>query len=92
MAKVFIRTTTRARGAAKITGVDLSPGMIELAREQESRHKLGIEYLVGDARNLEECHGRVDLVVAAYLLRRKIGKNCKQCLTAWRGLSWVGDS
>jgi ubiquinone/menaquinone biosynthesis C-methylase UbiE len=55
------------RGAGRVKGVDLSHGMIELARQQELQHQLGIEYSVGDARDLqadESC----DLVTAAYLL------------------------
>jgi hypothetical protein len=35
-----------------MTGVDLSQGMIDLARRQEAQHQLGIEYVVGDAREL----------------------------------------
>jgi toxoflavin synthase len=54
-------------GAAKVVGVDLSAGMIELARQEESRQPQGIEYRVGDAREVAEA-GAFDLVVAAYLL------------------------
>ena len=57
----------RQRGAGRVTGLDLSAGMIELARRQEADHQLGIEYLVGDARSLE-LDEQFDLVVAAYLL------------------------
>jgi ubiquinone/menaquinone biosynthesis C-methylase UbiE len=55
------------RGAARVTGIDLSSGMIDLARSQESDHQLGIEYVVGDARTLDDTKP-FDLVVAAYLL------------------------
>jgi toxoflavin synthase len=63
----FYTRMIRQRGAAKVTGVDLSEGMIELARKQEKQHNQGIDYLVGDARevNLPEA---CDLVIAAYLL------------------------
>jgi ubiquinone/menaquinone biosynthesis C-methylase UbiE len=37
----------RALGAAKVRGVDLSPRMIELGRERESQHALGIESAFG---------------------------------------------
>ncbi|MBS0203801.1 MAG: class I SAM-dependent methyltransferase [Planctomycetes bacterium] len=63
----FYTRLIRQRGAARVVGVDLSQGMIELARQQEARHQLGVDYLVGDARELsgaEPC----DLVSAAYLL------------------------
>ena len=63
----FYSRILRARGAASVTGVDLSERMIALARQQEAEHPQGIRYLVGDGRNLQldEEH---DLVVAAYLL------------------------
>jgi len=63
----FYTRTLRQRGAAKVTGVDLSQGMIELARQQETGHQLGIDYVVGDARSLNPTE-QVDLAVAAYLL------------------------
>lgn len=54
-------------GAARVVGVDLSAGMIDLARQEEAKNPLGIDYLVQDARRVEL--GRpFDLVVAAYLL------------------------
>lgn len=63
----FYTRLLKARGAERVIGVDLSPGMIALARAQEATSPMGIEYFVGDARFLEldEDH---DLVVAAYLL------------------------
>jgi len=71
----------RALGAAKVRGVDLSERMVELARAQEAAHALGIEYEVGDARDLrlEADH---DLAVAAYLLnyardRAELGAMCR---------------
>jgi toxoflavin synthase len=63
----FYTRLLRQRGAASATGVDLSSGMIELARSQEAKQQLGIEYIVGDARALPADRS-VDLVVAAYLL------------------------
>lgn len=56
-----------AVGASRVVGVDLSPGMIELARAQEQNQPLGIEYVVSDARDLAG-QGEFDIVVAAYLL------------------------
>lgn len=57
----------RTRGAATVIGVDLSPKMIELARAEETARPLGIEYRVGNGRDLSMEHP-ADLVVAAYLL------------------------
>ena len=54
-------------GADRVSGIDSSTRMIELAREAEEREPLGIDYLVGDVLDLDPPE-RVDLVVAAYLL------------------------
>jgi len=70
----FYTRMIRQRGAARVTGVDLSHGMIELARNQEAVHRLGINYVAGDARDLpgtNEC----DLAVAAYLLNYARNRN-----------------
>jgi ubiquinone/menaquinone biosynthesis C-methylase UbiE len=63
----FYARLIRQRGATKVVGVDLSAGMVELARKQEAAHGLGIEYVLGDARSLE-LPPEFDVVVAAYLL------------------------
>lgn len=63
----FYTRKIRQRGAARVVGVDLSHGMIDLARSQEIQHQLGIEYVVGDARELDGTE-QFDLVMAAYLL------------------------
>lgn len=63
----FYSRILRHRGATKVTGVDLSEGMVALARTQETDQPQGIEYVVGDARELQ-FDGEFDLVVAAYLL------------------------
>src|SRR5271157_1381206 len=63
----FYSRKIRQAGAAKVTGVDLSPKMIELALAAEAQQRLGIEYLVGDGRDLK-ASGVYDLAVAAYLL------------------------
>jgi len=63
----FYSRLIRQRGAARVVGLDLSQGMIDLARGQEARHQLGIEYIVADARELPDS-GEFDLTVAAYLL------------------------
>ena len=57
----------RAAGAAEVVGIDISERMIDLAREQEARQPLGIEYRVEDARAVVG-QADFDLVVAAWLL------------------------
>jgi SAM-dependent methyltransferase len=56
----------RAWGAGTVVGVDLSPGMIELARRQEEVQPLGIRYHVQDVRSLD-LGQHFDLVFAAFL-------------------------
>ena len=63
----FYSRPLRRAGAARVVGVDLSEGMIDLARREEARHPLGIDYLVGDGRDLH-LPEVFDLAVAAYLL------------------------
>jgi 2-polyprenyl-3-methyl-5-hydroxy-6-metoxy-1,4-benzoquinol methylase len=62
----FTRILRRA-GASKVVGLDISERMIELARGQEAREPLGIEYLVEDARSVVPQQD-FDLVVSAWLL------------------------
>jgi SAM-dependent methyltransferase len=54
-------------GAARVLGVDLSAAMIELARQEEAREPLGIEYVVEDVARLGHV-GDFDLVIASFLL------------------------
>ena len=54
------------RGAARVHGVDLSGGMVELARKAESARPRGITYAVCDASDVRG-RGQFDNVVAAYL-------------------------
>jgi SAM-dependent methyltransferase len=66
----FYSRQLRARGARRVAGVDISPAMIKLARDQEDDRESGqarIDYRVGDARELPDL-GRFDVVCAAYLL------------------------
>jgi toxoflavin synthase len=77
----FYTRMIRQRGAAKVTGVDLSEGMVGLARAAEAQQRLGIDYLVGDGRN-PPVSARYDLAIAAYLLnyahdRTELNAMCK---------------
>jgi 2-polyprenyl-3-methyl-5-hydroxy-6-metoxy-1,4-benzoquinol methylase len=57
----------RLQGAARVVGVDLSRAMIGLAKTEEARRPLGVEYRLGDVRTLEVPE-KFDLAFAAYLL------------------------
>ena len=63
----FYTRRVKQKGAAKVLGVDLSEGMIELACAQEREQERGIEYRVADVRGLDLGVG-YDLAIAAYLL------------------------
>ena len=63
----FYTRMIRQRGAAKVTGVDRSETMIELARASEAQQQLGIEYIVGDGRDIGVA-ADYDLAVAAYFM------------------------
>jgi ubiquinone/menaquinone biosynthesis C-methylase UbiE len=47
-------TRMLARKGAKVTGVDFSKKLVELARIEENREKLGIDYRVSDVADLSE--------------------------------------
>jgi SAM-dependent methyltransferase len=53
-------------GAKDVLGVDLSPAMIEAARDEEIKDPLGILYSVGDAATMD-VFGSFDVAVAAFL-------------------------
>ena len=54
-------------GASGVVGVDISEGMIKLAREKEEKNPLGIKYFVEDARDMEKL-GDFDIITATFLL------------------------
>lgn len=71
-------------GAARTVGVDLSEGMIELAQKQEAHNPQGIEYHVGDGRDLP-FREEFDVVVAGYLLNYAPDRN--ELLAMCRGIA-----
>lgn len=70
----FYTRLVKQRGARRVTGIDLSRQMIELARRQEEILDLGIEYVCGDARDLP-ASGDYDLALAAYFLNYAHNRN-----------------
>ncbi|WP_437817078.1 class I SAM-dependent methyltransferase [Sorangium sp. So ce1078] len=63
----IITRMLKQRGAGRVVGLDLSEGMLAVARAEEERSPLGIEYVrrdIADAGAL----GRFDLVTASYVL------------------------
>lgn len=66
---------------ASVVGVDLSEEMIKLAREEEKKNPLGIEYLVHDVKKLPKL-GEFDMITAVFLLhyaktKKELNKMCK---------------
>jgi SAM-dependent methyltransferase len=57
----------RRQGAARVIGVDISEGMIALAREEEAREPLGVDYRKAAVEDLGVV-GAFDVVSAVYLL------------------------
>lgn len=55
----------KKNGAAQVVGVDISPKMIELARAEEAKEPLGIQYIVSDICELGKIDS-FDLVGAAF--------------------------
>jgi len=71
----------RQAGAREVLGFDLSERMIDLARSQECRQSLGIEYRVMDARTLVPQQD-FDMAVSAWLLvyarqREELAEMCR---------------
>jgi ubiquinone/menaquinone biosynthesis C-methylase UbiE len=63
----FYTRKFKQKGAAHVIGMDISEAMIELAKQEEKSHPLGIEYRVRDALKLGELK-KVDMIAAAFLL------------------------
>jgi ubiquinone/menaquinone biosynthesis C-methylase UbiE len=63
----FYTRLLKAHGAAHVIGVDISPEMLRLARQQEQAEPLGITYHLGDAITLPHL-GPFDLITAFHLL------------------------
>ena len=60
---------TLARAGAQVTGIDLAPGMIEVARLHAAAENLKIDYRVGDAQELgAEAPGAFDIVTCMEML------------------------
>ncbi len=87
----FYTRKFRQKGATRVVGVDLSPKMIELAKQEEAKEPLGIEYIVADVCELGQI-GSFELVVASYLLNHCQTKEqlLKMCQTIYVNLKPSG--
>jgi len=64
----------KQKGAFKVTGVDISSDMIELAKQQEEQNKLGVEFFVKDVVSMGKI-GEYDLISGVYLLHYASSKD-----------------
>ncbi len=85
----FYTRLLKQAGAGRVTGVDVSAGMIHLARREEARAPLGCVYVCQDVADYEPEPGSADLVVAMYLLhyagtREKLLRFLRVCRRALR--------
>lgn len=76
----FYTRLIKQAGADRVVGVDVSPEMIALARQQEQQSPAGIEYFAGAAESIADL-GTFDVVSAAYLL------NCAPDLATLNGMT-----
>jgi ubiquinone/menaquinone biosynthesis C-methylase UbiE len=68
------------KGAKEVIGVDFSEKMIELARRDEARETLGIQYYVADAANLREFPNTHFDLVACFMSLQDI-KNYEKAIS-----------
>jgi ubiquinone/menaquinone biosynthesis C-methylase UbiE len=74
----FYTRLLKQHGAAQVIGIDISPEMVRLGREQEQAEPLGVTYQVYDATALPVL-GAFDLVTAIYLLNYATSKDELLC-------------
>ena len=65
---IFLGQLKEQLGASDVVGVDISQGMIDIARGKEQERPLGITYAVADAQKLSPPEAKYDVVTAFYLL------------------------
>jgi ubiquinone/menaquinone biosynthesis C-methylase UbiE len=77
----FFTRECKRRGSVQTVGVDLSDKMIEVARLEEIKNSLGIEYVVSDVLELGHI-GNFDIVITPFLLgysetKEELSKMCQ---------------
>ena len=75
-----------ARTGAEVTGVDLAPALVEMARRRADHEGVSVQFEVGDAESLPYADGRFDLVASAIgvmfapdhtAVARELGRVCR---------------
>lgn len=93
-----------AQAGATVTGVDLTPELLDVGRELAARERVAIEYVEGDAEALPVEDERFDVVLsvfgcmfaprhglAAAELARVLRPGGRLCVTAWTPEGTVGE-
>jgi 2-polyprenyl-6-hydroxyphenyl methylase / 3-demethylubiquinone-9 3-methyltransferase len=57
-----------SRAGARVTAIDLAPGMVEVARLHAAEEGLGVDYRVAAAEDLSELAGSVDVITCMEML------------------------
>jgi len=57
----------KSNGASRVVGVDISPSMVEHAKEEDAKAGINCEYIQGDALDLKEI-GQFDFVTSVNLI------------------------
>jgi 2-polyprenyl-3-methyl-5-hydroxy-6-metoxy-1,4-benzoquinol methylase len=83
-------TRILARKGAKVTGVDFSRKLIELARIEETREKLGIDYRTSDVADLSEFPSSHFDVVTCFMALMDIKNYCATMSEVSRVLKNMG--
>ena len=83
----FYTRELKRRNAQRVVGIDISSQTIVLAKKEEAREPLGIEYILADVMELGKI-GEFDLVVASYLLNhaQTSSQLLKMCQTIYANL------
>ena len=83
-------TRMLARKGAKVTGIDSSAKMIELAKQEETKEKLAIRYLVADASDLSQLPSSHFDIVTCFMSLQDIENLEKTVSEAARVLKHAG--
>ncbi len=83
----FYTRLLKQNGAARLVGVDISSEMIKLAKQEEEKEPLGIEYIIADVAEIGFIDN-FDLVVASFVLNYASTKEqlLKMCQTIYANL------
>lgn len=80
-------TIPLARRGAKVTGVDISPRMVDLLREKAAQEGLAVDGVVGPIQGVAFPPGSLDLVVSNYAMHHV--RDDKKAAVVRAAVSWL---